>query len=153
MAASATFRAVFGLAESTDNKIVINEINYNSSPEMDTEDWIELYNAGNTTVDLKDWIISDSGPESGFTISSGIVLAPGAFAIICRETKSFMKFFPKTKNPTGDMDFGLSSSGDDVNLFDPQGNLIDFVNYSVNSPWPTDASGTGATIELIDPIP
>ncbi len=152
MEAPAKFRAVFGMAESVDNKIVINEINYNSSPQMDTGDWVELYNAGNTTVNLRDWIISDSGPESGFTISSDIVIVPGEFAVICRDTRAFMKFFPNTKNPAGDMDFGLSSSGDDVNLFDPNGNLIDFVNYTVNSPWPTDANGTGATIELLDPF-
>lgn len=152
MQAGCTFRAVFEIAESTDNKIVINEINYNSAPEKDTEDWVELYNAGNTTVDLKNWIISDSGPGYGFTISSDIVLVPGAFAIICRDTEAFLKFFPKTKNFSGNMGFGLSSSGDDINLYDPSRNLVDFVNYTVNSPWPTDANGTGATIELIDPF-
>jgi hypothetical protein len=147
-----TFRAIFDIAESTDNKMVINEINYNSSPQMDTEDWVELYNAGNTTVDLKNWVISDSELESGFKISSSLILAPGAFAVICRDTEDFLEFFPKTKNTAGDMDFGLSSSGDDINLYDPSGKLIDFVNYTVNTPWPADACGTGATIELVDPF-
>jgi hypothetical protein len=56
------------------------------------------------------------------------------------------------KNITGDLNFGLSSSGDDVNLYDPQGNLIDFVNYTPNPPWPTDANGTGASIALTSPF-
>ena len=55
-------------------------------------------------------------------------------------------------NVTGDMDFGLSSSGDNINLYDPDGNLVDFVSYSSNAPWPTDANGTGKTIELMDPF-
>ncbi len=152
MAAPGTFRAVFGTAKSTDNKIVINEINYNSSPEKDSKDWIELYNSGNTSVNLKDWIISDAGPESGFIIPSDIILAPGTLVVICRETEAFSLIYPKIKNMTGEMNFGLSSSGDDINLFDPQGNLIDFVKYTPDSPWPTDANGTGASIELTDPF-
>jgi hypothetical protein len=152
MATAASFRVVFGPAESADNKIVINEINYNSSPEKDSEDWIELYNAGNTSVNLKNWIISDAGPESGFAISSDIILAPGTLVVICREIEAFKHIYPKIKNITGDMNFGLSSSGDDINLFDPHGNLVDFVTFAPNAPWPTDANGTGATIELINPF-
>ncbi len=59
MAEAKTFKAVFEPARNTDIKIVINEINYKSSPEKDTKDWVELYNAGNSTVNLKNWIISD----------------------------------------------------------------------------------------------
>jgi hypothetical protein len=152
MAAPCTFRAVFGTAESSDNKIVISEINYNSSDDRDTEDWVELYNAGNSSVNLKDWIISDSGPESGFTILSDIILPPEALVVICRDMGAFSQVFPKIKNITGDMNFGLSSGGDKIYLFDPQKNLIDFVNFSPYSPWPTDANGTGASIELTDPF-
>ena len=152
MTASGTFLAVFGTANSTDNKIVINEINYNSSPDKDSKDWIELYNSGSTSVNLKGWIISDAGPESGFIITSDIILAPGTLVVICRETDAFSRIYPKIKNKTGDLNFGLSSSGDEIKLFDPQGNLIDFVKYSSSSPWPTDANGTGASIELTDPF-
>jgi hypothetical protein len=152
MASPCTFRAVFGTAESSDNKIVISEINYNSSQDRDTKDWVELYNAGKSSVNLKDWLISDSGPESGFTILSDIILPPEALVVICRDTGAFCKVFPKIKNITGNMNFGLSSAGDKIYLFDPQKNLIDFVNFSPYSPWPTDANGTGASIELTDPF-
>lgn len=152
MAESGWFRAFFESSGSNDNKIVINEINYNSSPDLDTEDWIELYNAGNSSVNLKNWIISDAGMESGFTVTSDMIMVPGSFAVICRSTEDFMEVFPKTQNVTGDMDFGLSSNGDDVNLFDPAGNLIDYVSYSPDAPWPVDANGTGASIELTDPF-
>ena len=50
------------------------------------------------------------------------------------------------------MEFGLSSSGDDVNLYDADGNLVDFVNYTSNAPWPTDVNVTGSSIELTDPL-
>jgi hypothetical protein len=152
MASGATFKAIFTNAESTDLKIVINEINYNSAPAKDTKDWVELYNAGNSSVNLKNWIISDSGPETGYTFPSDVILSPGMFIVVCRDIEAFRLVFPKVKNTIGDMNFGLSSSGDDINLFDPQKNLIDVVNYTPNLPWPTDANGTGATIELIGPL-
>lgn len=152
MKASASFRAVFEFAESSDIKIVINEINYKSSPDKDTKDWIELYNAGNASVNLKNWIISDSGPESGFIFPSDLILTPDMYVVVCRDIAAFRKLVPNVKNITGDLNFGLSSSGDDVNLYDPQGNLIDFVNYTPNPPWPTDANGTGASIALTSPF-
>jgi hypothetical protein len=146
MSATGTFRAVFGY------NIVINEINYNSSPEKDSKDWVELYNAGNTPVNLRNWIISDKGPEVGYRFSSDIVLVPGMYMVVCREMASFRLFNPKVLNITGDMNFGLGSTGDDVNLYDAEGTLVDFVNFTPNAPWPTDANGTGASIELIDPL-
>ncbi|MBN1108831.1 MAG: CotH kinase family protein [Bacteroidales bacterium] len=152
MTGSTTIRAVFGFAGGEDNRLVINEINYNSAPGMDPEDWVELYNAGNSTVNLKGWTISDASVESGFKIGSDLLIEPGGLAVICREQESFIKTFPGTRNTTGNMVFGLNSTGDDINLFDPSGLLIDFVNYTPNPPWPVDANGTGATIELTDPF-
>jgi hypothetical protein len=152
MEAACTFRAVFTTAESSEINIVINEINYNSSPAKDTKDWIELYNAGNPSVNLKNWIISDSSPGSGFVIPSDLILTPGMLIVICRDIDAFKLVFPHVKNVIGNMNFGLSSSGDDINLYDPQGNLIDFVNFTPNPPWPTDANGTGASIELVNPL-
>ncbi|MBK8884294.1 MAG: CotH kinase family protein [Bacteroidales bacterium] len=151
MAAGATITAVFESAGVLDNKIVINEINYNSSPEKDTKDWIELYNAGNSSLNLKDWIISDAGPETGFVFPIDFILAPGTYIVVCRELAAFRQFWPNVLNSTGDMNFGLSSAGDNINLYDPDGNLVDFVSFSTSAPWPTDANGTGASIELVDP--
>jgi hypothetical protein len=152
MAAAGTFKAVFEPSGSTDVKIVINEINYNSPPEKDTKDWIELYNAGTTSVNLNNWIITDAGHEFGYTFSSDIILSPGMYIVVCRDMAAFRLVRPEIVNTTGDMDFGLSSSGDDINLFDAEGNLIDFVNFTPNSPWPTDVNGTGASIELVNPL-
>lgn len=152
MAESATLRAVFTSAEPADFKIVINEINYNSSPEKDTKDWIELNNAGNTSVNLKNWVISDAGPDVGFTFPSDIILTPGMHFVVCRELAAFRLLLSGVKNAVGDMNFGLGSIGDDINLFDADGVLIDFVNYTPNLPWPVDANGTGASIELTDPL-
>jgi len=51
----------------------------------------------------------------------------------------------------GDLDFGLSSKGDAVFLLSKSGEIHDFVEYESELPWPVDAKGTGATLELTDP--
>jgi hypothetical protein len=45
----------------------------------------------------------------------------------------------------------LSNSGETVSLLDAAGALIVSVAYSDSSPWPTDADGTGPSLEVIDP--
>jgi len=150
MAEPGNFRAIIEAARSTDIKIVINEINYKSSSAKDTKDWIELYNAGNSTVNLKNWGISDGGPESGYIFPVDYILSPGMYIVVCRDLAAFRSFWPLVTNSIGDMGLGLSSSGDKVNLYDPEGNLVDFVNYDIDAPWPTDVDATGESIELTD---
>ena len=123
-----------------------------SSPVKDTKDWVELYNAGNSTVNLKNWIISDGSPETGYIIPDDYIFSPGMYMVVCREKSAFRLFWPMVSNITGDMAFGLSSSGDEINLYDADGNLVDFVSYTPNAPWPTDPVTTGSSIELTDPL-
>ena len=152
MAEARNFRAVFEAARHTDIKIVINEINYKSPPARDTKDWIEIYNAGKSTVNLKNWVISDGAPDSGFVFKADYILSPGMYVIVCRDLAAFRSFFPFVTNSIGDMEFGLGSSGDEVNLYDPEGNLVDFVEYETDSPWPADVEVKGGSIELIDAL-
>ena len=152
MAANASMRVVFEPAGNEDYNIVINEINYSSSSEKDPKDWVELFNAGSATVNIKNWVISDAGFATGYVFPADILFAPGMYLVICRDMQAFRQVYPDVSNVIGDIGFGLGSTGDDVNLFDAGGALIDFVNYTTNLPWPADANGTGASIELENPL-
>ena len=46
--------------------IIINEINYNSPIEYDSEDWVEFYNKGETTVDMSGWVFKDQNNDHIF---------------------------------------------------------------------------------------
>jgi hypothetical protein len=152
MASGGTFRAVFEEAAEEENSIVINEINYSSSVQYDTKDWTELLNNGTTSVDLSGWTLIDSGSDSGFVFSPGTIMLPGSYLVICRDLEDFKSFNSNVQNAVGDMEFKLASEGEIVRLFDDDNNLVDQVNYGTSEPWPTDASGTGRTIELKDPL-
>lgn len=70
------------------------------------EDWIELYNAGEETVDLSGWILSDKkAPENGMVLSQSI--APGEYILL--------------RNLT----FGISAAGEKLYLYDAEGREAD----------------------------
>jgi hypothetical protein len=151
MSAAGIFKAVFAEASADDISIIINEINYNSAPNRDSKDWVELYNNGLATVDLNGWLLSDTGPDTGYFFNSGVTLAPDNFLVICKDLEKFKEFYPFGNYAIGDLPFGLSSEGDLLILYDNHRHLMDAVEYSVFNPWPENANGTGSSIELLDP--
>jgi hypothetical protein len=151
MSAPGEFLAVFARAAPEERSVVINEINYKSSPARDTKDWVELVNSGVITVDLGGWLLTDGDMDSGYVFPANTWLAPGDYIVICRNEESFRYFHPETGNIAGELPFGLSSAGESLLLYDAERQLLDVVNYQVQAPWPTRALGTGATIELIHP--
>ena len=50
----------------------------------------------------------------------------------------------------GDFVFGLNGGGELIRLFNPNGILVDEVEYDDIAPWPIDPDGYGPTLELID---
>jgi len=76
---------------------------------------------------------------------------PGDFLVLCKDTIAFTSLFPEVSNFIGDLGFGLGGGGDIVRLFDSYEILMDDVEYDDDDPWPVEADGTGATLELIHP--
>jgi hypothetical protein len=131
--------------------IVINEINYNSSPSFDTDDWIELYNFADSTIDLSNWVLKDEDDLHNFTIPENTLLEKDNYLVLCKDTLLFGSFFPNIKNIVGNFDFGLNGSGELIRLFDNNLNIIDSLTYDDNPPWQTSPDGNGATLELLHP--
>lgn len=141
---------IFELNTQTDIAI-INEINYNSSTQFDAKDWIELYNPSEQIIDLNGWHLKDNDDTHDFVFPAGIRIAPHGFLVICRDMVSFRSRFPGVTNYIGDIEFGLSSTGDQVRIYNSSLLIIDSVAFDNEAPWPTEPDGYGATLELIDP--
>ncbi len=137
------------LPRSTD--IVINELNYNSAPDFDPEDWVEFYNRGDLPVDMSSWVLTDGGEGNTFHFPTETVLQPDSYLVVCRDTTAFDILFPEVGARLGDLDFGFSSSGEAVFLFDSNGDVADSLTYEDESPWPQEADGDGPTLALKDP--
>jgi hypothetical protein len=134
------------------SKVVINEINYKSAAEHDTEDWIEFYNASDSTIDLTGWQFKDNDDTHIFPFPAGLHLLPDEYLVACRDTAAFREFYPGIQNIVGDLGFGFSSDGELLRLYDNHGNLIDSLTFGVLPPWPTEPNGNGPTLALKNPF-
>ncbi|KAA3597958.1 MAG: T9SS C-terminal target domain-containing protein [Calditrichaeota bacterium] len=145
--------AIFAIDSTTvSDSIVINEINYNSEPNFDTEDWFEVFNSSSETVNLSSWKITDSDTGNVFVFPDSTFLPPQEFLVICRDTTDFVNFNPSVQNFVGEFNFGLSSNGDEIKLYDLFGTLVDSVKFEPDSLWSSEANGTGKTLSLKDPL-
>ncbi|MBN2166826.1 MAG: CotH kinase family protein [Marinilabiliaceae bacterium] len=151
MADAGSFIAVFDTASEKDIDIVINEINYKSADNFDTEDWIELYNNGSATVDLGGWKLTDLSSDPAYFFPRGTVLYPGDYLVVCDEIREFRNYRTSRRNSIGNFEFGLSKNGDVIRLYNSKGELKDSIDYTSYVPWPVIENETGGTIELIQP--
>ncbi len=139
------------IAGATESPVIINEINYKSAPENESEDWVELYNASAQETDISGWYLSDNDDGHRFEINAGTVLIPGEYLVLCRDTMAFTAIYPYVKNISGELGFGLSSSGEYVRLFTSNDIPEDSVSFEPVSPWPEEPNGTGYTLSLLSP--
>jgi len=131
--------------------LVINEINYHSAPEFDPEDWVEIFNPWNQTVDMSGMTLMDEETEHAFVFPEGTLIEGCEFVVVCQNLANFEALFPEVECAIGDLDYGFNASGDIIRLFDNQSELVDWVIYLDDDPWPSEPDGEGPTLELIDP--
>lgn len=145
------YHAVFEASPEAEELVAINEINYKSSPEIDADDWVEIYNYGNQAIDLSGWMLHDDIIENGYAFPEGTLLMPGEYLVICENMSKFSGIYLHVKNAIGGLSFGLSSDGDVIFLLNKSGDVIDRVLYETRFPWPSEPFGSGATLELKNP--
>lgn len=145
-----TITAIFEPAQQSVNSPVINEINYKSAPLFDTEDWVELFNPSADSVDLSGWTFGQD-TLSAFVFPSNSILRGREYLVLCRDTAKFRSLRPFVKNVIGNFSFGLSSSGERIQLRDDAANVVDDVQFSSAAPWATSPNGNGPTLSLSNP--
>jgi hypothetical protein len=142
-------RAVF-VPKIKDDTLVINEINYNSSPDFDPGDWVELYNPQPYPVDVTNWVFKDEDNLHVFAIPAGTVMQTYDYLVLCVDTTLFRSKFPTITKFVGPLGFGFSGNGELLRLYNPDDLLIDTVHYDDAAPWPIEPDGLGPTLELIN---
>ena len=130
--------------------LIFSEFNYKSHPNMDAGDWVEIYNRDSIPVNFKHWKFKDSDRTHVFMLPDSLTLQVGGFLVLCEDTTAFRACYADSIQIAGNFDFGLSSSGDHLQLYDLWDNLVSEVDYSSDAPWPQNIDGTGRTAEVID---
>lgn len=109
-------------------RIIINEVYYDGSAE-----WIELYNAGNATADIKNWNICDNANHCGvLNPNQKTDLLPGSFVVVSHSASDLNGWsIPSTTEKIyySGSRIAFNDDGDSVKLSDGSGLTIDQMSY------------------------
>lgn len=129
------------------SQLVINEIMFNP-PESgdDSLEYIEVLNASNASINLAGYKIADG---VSFNMPN-INLGAGQILLVAKDSVAMQIVFNKTAYQwvSGG---SLNNSGELVTIRNSVNDIIDAVTYADVAPWPTEADGFGASLELCDP--
>ncbi|MBZ0256622.1 lamin tail domain-containing protein, partial [bacterium] len=148
---------LFVFSYSVQAKIVINEIHFD--PDINTEwvEFIELYNAGDETVDLTGWSIGDA---VDFEFEPDTAITAGGYVIVVQDVDAISsKFSLPRSRIEGPFQGRLANDGDKIELHRADGKVEDEVEYQLGFPWPTVGDpvsdrnpGTSFSIQLLNPL-
>lgn len=126
-------------------QVVLNEIQYHA-PVAGAE-FVELFNnSTNTTFDLSDWQVRGLA----YTFPSGSLIGPGRYLVLAANDQAFAGAYGAT-NPVFDTFSGTLFPSGTLALLTSSNVIVAEVKYESQLPWPTNANGTGPSLQLIDP--
>jgi len=139
------FVVLFFIPEATFASVFINEIMYDLETGADGgREWIEIFNSGDSAVDLTGWKLREAETDHKLTIIQGtIVLPQNSYAIIADDSAKFLIDNPGFSGTIFDSTFSLNNDGENLILKDNNLAVIDEVLY--NSSW--GASGNGRSLQ------
>lgn len=125
-------------------QVVISEIMYNDPSSIDSLEYVELSNAGNTTVNLLGYTFAN-GVEYTFP---SVDLLPNTQILVAKDSVAMMKYFGlASRQWTAG---ALNNSGELLKILSGTGVLVDSVLFSDSNGWPVEADGEGYSLVLCD---
>ncbi|WP_157976230.1 CotH kinase family protein [Lewinella sp. IMCC34191] len=106
--------------------IVLNEICPRSAV---TDDWIELYNRGDRTVDLTGWFLVDDSGER--FVLPRVTIIPNGYLVVCKKRDKFLAQYPGIRDLVDNMPFGLNKHDDRIGLYAADGAYVDAISYTL----------------------
>lgn len=130
--------------------LVISQIHYHP---MDVDsvngnqlEFIQITNNGDDEVDLTGVYLRELGITYSFP--QGSILAARDQLVLCSDSLAYIEFYNRV--PFGQYEKKLSNKSENIVIADAWGNVIDEVCYQDDYPWPWEADGQGAFLQLID---
>jgi len=130
-----------------DSVVVFNEVHYHPPTNEAAMEWIELHNQMAVDIDVSAWFIED-GVE--FTFAEGTIIPGGGYLVIAGDVASLQNATGAT-NVVGPFTGRLNNGGEQLQLRDRNGRLMDELVYGTRGKWPVAADGSGATLAKRDP--
>jgi len=110
-------------------------------------EYLELYNTANTAIDLTSFSIQ----PIAFTFPANTKIQGNSFLIVCYSKEHFehayKRHMPVNTTYLCGYPNELPNSGAELQILEPQGNVVLSTTYNDKAPWPVAADGPGATLE------
>ena len=127
--------------------ILINEINYSLTQDLNAGAWIELFNQTDAAISILNWSIKTT--QGGLSIiDDSISINGNDYIILCQDTLIFKSAFPNVSNYLGNINLRFDTSGDSIQIFNDSNHIINSVVYHDGYPWPELQMNSGTTLEL-----
>lgn len=123
-------------------RFVISGINYKPLTNSDAE-FILITNDGNSNLDISGYSISDA---FNYTFPNETILQQGETVMLAKNLNLIEGFSNMIKYQW--TSGSLSNSGEPITFKDPIGNVVDYVHYLSQEPWPVEANGNGLYLQL-----
>ena len=123
-----------------DSAVVINEIHYDPDLKTELVEFVELYNAGTSDVNLAGWYFSDG---ISYQFPAGSMLPVSGYIIVAYDPNhihakwSSGRFGIPPELVFSPFEGKLDNSGEKIELCNADGEKIDQVDYQLGFPWPT----------------
>jgi hypothetical protein len=111
--------------------IVVTEFMNDSDAVSDTVgEWLELYNATGSDIDLNGWTLKDDGSNS-HTFTTSIIVPAGSYFVMGRGADSTVNGGVNLDHSYGDGVFTMANGADEIVLLSPSSVEIDRIVYGV----------------------
>ena len=132
------------------SQVVINEIMQNPSAVADSAgEWFELYNPGDSAVDIDGWTIEDNDIDSHVINNGGPLVIPASGYLVLGNNIDSGTNGGVAVDYAYPSDFFLSNGSDELVLLDDLAAEVDRVEWDNGATFPDP---NGASMSLIDPM-
>jgi len=128
------------------SNILINEVAWMGTKSSANDEWIELKNIGNSSINIKGWVLNDKDKQISVIFKEDYFLLPGGLLLLERTDDDSVPFVKADFIYSG----SLANKDESLFLFDSNCELQDFVE--ANSQWPAGDNEEKRTMERGDDL-
>ncbi|MDE0571146.1 MAG: lamin tail domain-containing protein, partial [Verrucomicrobiales bacterium] len=139
-------------ASSSFDQLVVSEVMYKPDG-GDQFEFIELFNAGTSSINLKGFRFPQGQPFDEFVFSD-IEMQSGSYLLVVNDIESFQSRYGEGLSSIIAGEWGggsLSNGGEVITLLDDRGLTVLSFEYDDSEPWPTSPDENGTSLTLSDP--